>query len=145
MAEQSEIKRGRGRGRPFVKGQSGNPKGGPEGRRKSPSNSAKTLLEREAEASMGKIVATAMRGDKACLKICLDRLLPVKKDSPVELGLPGIGAAATARLEEGLLAPFRCQSAEGTGRVVSKVDRNGRTRAPGGRTGMEAIADSQQK
>ena len=62
------------------------------------------------------------------------------------IGLPGIGAAAdaprffaatTARLEEGLLTPFRCQSAEGTGRVVSKVDRNGRTRAPGGRTGSD--------
>src|SRR5208337_3429795 len=95
----------------FQKGQSGNPKGKPKGTRNRATIVALNLLEGEAEALVGKVVQLALAGDLTCLRICLERLVPPKKDSPIEIDLPEISAVAdipklfavlTAKLREGI-------------------------------------------
>jgi len=78
----------------FQKGQSGNPKGKPKGARNRTTLIAQTLLDGQAEALVGKVVQLALDGDLTCLRICLERLVPPKKDAPIEIDLPDISAVA---------------------------------------------------
>jgi len=96
---------------PFKKGLSGNPKGKPKGTRNRTTIIAQDLLEGEAEALVRKVVQLALDGDLTCLRICLERLVPPKKDAPIEIDLPDIRAIAdipklfavlTAKLREGI-------------------------------------------
>ncbi|MGA2404716.1 MAG: DUF5681 domain-containing protein [Syntrophobacteraceae bacterium] len=98
----------------FQKGQSGNPKGKPKGTRNKTTVIAQNLLDGEAEALVRKAVELALKGDLACLRVCLERLVPPKKDAPMEIDLPEIGAIAdipklfvalTAKLREGEITP----------------------------------------
>jgi hypothetical protein len=95
----------------FQKGQSGNLQGKPKGTRNRTTILAQNLLEGEAEALVRKVVQLALDGDLTCLRICLERLVPPKKDAPIEIDLPDIGAVAdipklfsvlTAKLREGI-------------------------------------------
>jgi hypothetical protein len=119
MAVESESKSPKGWGRPFQKGQSGNPKGRPKGSRNKTTLIAQGLLDGEAEGLVRKVVEKALKGDKACLRICIDRLVPRKKDSPLKFSLPQIGAAAdipkffaavTALFEEGDITPSEARA-----------------------------------
>ena len=94
MSDRSEPKPPGTRGRPFKKGQSGNPKGRPKKNQSKSTLIAKDLLEGEAESIIEKVIEMALKGDRACLRICIDRLVPAKKDSPFQPGLPRVGAAA---------------------------------------------------
>jgi hypothetical protein len=96
---------------PFKKGQSGNPQGKPKGTRNRATIVALNLLEGEAEALVRKVVQLALEGDLTCLRICIERLVPPKKDAPIEIDLPVITAIAdipklfsvlTAKLREGI-------------------------------------------
>jgi len=96
---------------PFQKGQSGNLKGKPKGTRNRTTIISQNLLEGEAEALVRKVVQLALGGDLTCLRICLERLVPPKKDAPIEIDLPEIGTVAdipklfsvlTAKLREGI-------------------------------------------
>ena len=95
---------------PFQKGKSGNPNGKPKGALNKSTILAQSLLDGEAEALVRKAVELALQGDPACLRICLERLVPPKKEAPLEIALPkiatmadlpGLLAAVTARLGEG--------------------------------------------
>ena len=99
---------------PFQKGRSGNPAGKPKGALNKTTLIAQSLLEGEAEALVRKVVQMALEGDPACLRICLERLVPVKKDAPIRIDIPEIAsvadipkllAAITARLSEGGITP----------------------------------------
>jgi len=94
MADLSQSLRPAERGRPFEKGLSGNPKGRPKGNRNRATVMAQALLDGEAEALIRKVVQLALEGDPACLRICLDRLVPRKKDSPIGFNLPEMGVVA---------------------------------------------------
>ncbi len=97
---------------PFQKGRSGNPNGKPGGGALNKSTIVtRSLLDGEAEALVRKLVQLALEGDPACLRICLERLIPLKKDAPIEIDLPDIGAVAgipklfsvlIAKLREGI-------------------------------------------
>ena len=102
------------RGRPFVKGQSGNPAGRPPRPRSGSANAVQSALEREAEALGRKAVDLALGGDTAALRLCLDRLLPSRPDRVVPLALPpvrGVGdltaamAAIIAAAARGRISP----------------------------------------
>jgi len=80
----------------FQKGQSGNPSGRPRGARNSATLAAETLLEGEAEKLTRKAIEMALDGDAVALKICLDRIYPVRKDRAVRFGLPPITSARDA-------------------------------------------------
>ena len=76
------------RGRPFQKGQSGNPDGRPKGSRNATTVALETLLDGQATALTQKAIDVALTGDIPALRLCLDRILPPRKDSPVAFDLP---------------------------------------------------------
>jgi Family of unknown function (DUF5681) len=84
----------RGRGRPFQKGQSGNPAGRPRGSVNRATRAAELLLDGEAEALARKAIELALSGDPAALRLCLDRTVAPRRERPVEVALPPIDSAA---------------------------------------------------
>ena len=88
---------GREQGGRFVAGQSGNPAGRRKGTRNKATLALEKLLDGEAEALTRKAVELALAGDMTALRICLDRILPARKDRPVTFDLPAIDSAADAK------------------------------------------------
>ena len=80
-------------GRPFAKGQSGNPGGRPRGSINRSTRAAQLLLDGEAAALTRKAVELALAGDPAALRLCLDRTVAPRRDRAVELALPPIHSA----------------------------------------------------
>jgi uncharacterized protein DUF5681 len=78
----------------FRRGRSGNPAGRPRGRLNSATRAAVLLLDGEAEALTRKAVELALAGDAAALRICLDRILGVRRGRPVEVTLPPVASIA---------------------------------------------------
>ena len=97
----------------FRKGQSGNPAGRPRGARNTATLAAEALLAGEAERLTRKAIEMALDGDVAALRICLDKILPAKKDRPVAFPLPPVG---TPRDAADLMAAVI--AAVGAGRVT---------------------------
>lgn len=78
------------RGKPFQKGQSGNPGGRPKGSRNKATIAAESLFDGEAERLTRKVIELALNGDTTALKIALDRLLPSRKERPICIDLPEV-------------------------------------------------------
>ncbi len=102
------------RGRPFVKGRSGNPRGRPVGSRNNKTLAAAVLLEGESEALTRKAVELALAGDPTALRLCIERILPPCRERAVRFELPPIENAAdvsaamnavTAALARGIITP----------------------------------------
>jgi hypothetical protein len=105
------------RGRPFVKGRSGNPGGRRFGSRNRATMAALELLADEAEALTRKAVEAALAGDPTAIRLCLERILP--RDRAVKFALPRIKSAAdiarameavTAALADGQITPAEGQA-----------------------------------
>jgi hypothetical protein len=77
----------------WPKGASGNPSGRPKGSRNKATLAMEALLEGEAERLTRKAVEMALKGDVSALRLCLDRLLPARKDRPIDLNLPAVQSA----------------------------------------------------
>ena len=75
----------------FVRGQSGNPKGRPVGARNKATETAELLLDGQTEALTKMAIELALDGNPTALKLCLDRIVPPRRERPVNLG-PGAGA-----------------------------------------------------
>jgi hypothetical protein len=95
-------------------GASGNRAGKPRGARHKATLAAETLLEGEAEALSRKAVELALNGDVSALRLCLDRIVPPRKDRPVCFELPKMieskdavtaSAAIVAAVAAGELTP----------------------------------------
>jgi hypothetical protein len=84
------------RGRPFAKGHSGNPSGRPPGLRNKATRAAEMLLDGEAETITRKAIEHAKGGDPWAIRLCLERILPARKDRPVDFHLLPIEAASDA-------------------------------------------------
>src|SRR4029077_20470724 len=69
----------------FKPGQCGNPAGRRPGSRNKATESAELLLEGEAEALTRKAVELALGGDPVALRLCLDRLIPLRRGRKVQL------------------------------------------------------------
>ena len=67
---------GQQRGRPFPKGESGNPLGRPLGSRHRVTLALDALLDGEPEKITRKAVEMAPAGDGVALRLCLDRIAP---------------------------------------------------------------------
>jgi hypothetical protein len=67
------------RGRPFKPGNAGRPKGA----RNRTTVAAEALLDGQAEALTRKAIERALEGDILALRICLDRILPARRDRSV--------------------------------------------------------------
>ncbi|MHB2211405.1 DUF5681 domain-containing protein [Methylobacterium sp. CM6257] len=79
-----------GEGKPFVQGQSGNPAGRPKGSRNRATVALEKILDGDAESILRKAVEMAQEGDPTALRLCLDRILPPRKDRPISFDLPEI-------------------------------------------------------
>src|SRR5204863_10153954 len=82
--EEAPVREDTGRGRPFAKGQSGNPAGRPLGARNRTTMAAQALLDGKAETITAKAAELAESGDINAIRLCLDRLLPPRRDQPIE-------------------------------------------------------------
>ena len=98
------------RGRPFPPNNPGKPKG----TRHRTTMAAEALLDGEAEALTRRCVELALEGDTTALRLCLERILPPRKERPVKVTLPdlagtdGIVSATRSVIEQvasGALAP----------------------------------------
>ena len=94
LQNQQILQKQRPRGRPFVKGQSGNPAGRPAGKRNRATRAVEALLAGEAEALTRKAVEMALGGNAVALKLCLERLAAPQREPPASLQLPTLRAAA---------------------------------------------------
>ncbi|HBP90853.1 MAG TPA: hypothetical protein DD706_24565 [Nitrospiraceae bacterium] len=79
----------------WVKGQSGNPDGRPKGTKNKTTLMAQALLDGEAEALTRKCIQLALKGRPVALKLCLERILPPKKERTIQIDIQAPG-----RLEE---------------------------------------------
>jgi hypothetical protein len=84
----------RPRGRPFVKGQSGNPAGRRRGSRNKATMMAALYLDGEAEGLVRKAVEMAYAGDALALRLCLERTLAPRRERPEPFRLPRVESAA---------------------------------------------------
>ena len=80
----------KGRGRPFKRGTSGNPNGRPKGHRNKATLAMEELLDGDAPALTRKVIERALEGDMVAMRLCLDRVLPPRRDRPVAFALPKI-------------------------------------------------------
>ena len=70
---EAENTAGKQRGKPFQKGQSGNPDGRPRGSRNATTLALEALLDGQATALTQKAIDLALTGDMAALRLCLLR------------------------------------------------------------------------
>ncbi len=82
----------------FKKGQSGNPAGSPTGSRNRITLNAEALLQGEEQVLTRRLIQQAMNGNFPALKLCIERLVPVRKDVPVKITLPAVKKVADAGL-----------------------------------------------
>ena len=91
----------------------GNP-GKPKGARHRVTRAAEELLDGEAEALTRKAIELAKEGDPMALRLCLERILPPRKERPVDIVLPvltgpkdavTVSAALLAAVAAGEIAP----------------------------------------
>src|SRR6266852_982868 len=83
-------------GMTFQPGQSGNPMGRPPGARNKATLAAEQLLDGEAETITRKAIDMAKNGDLKAVRLCLERLLPARKERPVSIELPALNTPADA-------------------------------------------------
>lgn len=87
---------GRDQGGTFKKGTSGNPAGKPKGTRNKTSLAVEELLQGEHEKLTRAAIDKALEGDTTALRLCLDRIAPVRKDIAIKFDLPKIESAQDA-------------------------------------------------
>jgi len=90
--KQGEIQRSKN-GK-FMKGRSGNPKGRPAGSRHRATTLAESLLEGQSQELVNKCIEIALDGDTTALRLCLERLVPPKKTSSINIKMPKINCTS---------------------------------------------------
>lgn len=86
----------------------GNP-GRPKGARHKATRAVEKLLDGEAKELTRKAVSMALEGDTTALRLCLERIAPPRKDTPVHFALPPMKSANDA-----------CDAAQAVLRAVSE-------------------------
>lgn len=81
----------------FAAGNSGRPAGA----RNKATLAALELMDGEAEALSRKAVELALAGDTVALRLCLERVAPPRKDTPVRFAMPAITCAKDAAAAAG--------------------------------------------
>ena len=72
----------------FKKGQSGNPAGKKPGTRNKTTVALETLLDGEADNLTRKAIKMALEGDATMMRLCIERVIPARKDRPINFDLP---------------------------------------------------------
>jgi hypothetical protein len=122
------------RGRPFEPGNKFG-RGRPAGSRNKSTVALQSILDQRGETILTKAVVMALEGDTTALRLCVERLLPPRRNSPVRFKLPRINSAAdVARalskviqaVANGKLAPAEGEKIttmlESVQRIIESVD-----------------------
>ena len=88
------AKTGKKQSHKFKPGQSGNPRGRPQGSRNKATLAVEQLLDGQSQALTEKAVEKALEGDMQALKLCLERICPPRKSRPIKIDLPKVETAA---------------------------------------------------
>src|ERR1700712_4315724 len=80
----------------FKPGKSGTPAGKPKGTRNATTLALETLLDGQANALTQKAIDLALTGDMAALRLCMERILPPRKDRPGTFPVPPNTSASDA-------------------------------------------------
>lgn len=94
MADDTAPEQTRKSGKPFPKGQSGNPSGRPAGSRNATTLAVEKLLEGEAVAITRTCIDRAKGGDSIALRLVMERVVPLRRGRPVQFDLPTIDSAS---------------------------------------------------
>lgn len=107
----------------------GNP-GKPKGARNRATQAVQGLLDEHTEALTQAAVDKALEGDTAALRLCLERICPPRKDTPISFDFQGMKSAADAAEAAGQIvdavASGELTPMEGAG-VMGLVDSYHRT------------------
>ena len=103
----------------FQKGQSGNPEGRPRGARNKATVAAETLLDDESETITRRCIDLALEGDSTALRLCLSRILPVRRERTIALDLPDLEGS-----HDSLRAIGAVLEAVGEGRITPTEGRS---------------------
>ena len=135
------------RGRPFEPGNPGRPKGA----RHRITRAAEALLDGETEALTRKAIELALAGDGMALRLCLERILPPRKERPVDIELPSLtgakdavaaSAALLAAVAGGEIAPGEATRDRQAAGAAPAGDRGARPgNPPGGIGGAATMTD----
>lgn len=122
-------------GRPFQKGNSGRPRGS----KNKTTTMVQALLDGEGEILVRKAIERALGGDSGALRLCLERIVPPKRERSVHFDLPPVSsatdavkamAALLAAVSRGELAPAEAaqvvQIVEVYSRVLTAADLENR-------------------
>ena len=117
-ANTGQIQAGR-----FQPGQSGNPAGKPKGARHKTTLAVQALLDGEAEALTRKAIDMGLVGDITALRLCLERIIPARKDTPISFELSEIEKVAdiTTAMRAVLNAVANGEITPSEGAEVSKL------------------------
>lgn len=96
-------KRGKKQDTRFKPGRSGNPNGRPEGSRSKTTLAMEALLKGEAEKLTRKAIEKALEGDMVAMRLCMDRLFPPRKGSPISINLPKVETIADVLAAQGVV------------------------------------------
>jgi hypothetical protein len=77
------------RGRPFPPGNTLG-RGRPKGSRNKAKAPGQQLLEDNAELLARKCLVLAMQGDRSAMRLCMERILPARRDTSIRMNLPRI-------------------------------------------------------
>ncbi len=97
-------------GKPFAIGNPGRPKGSLN----KTTVAVQSLLDGQAQALTQKAIGLALEGDMMAIRICLDRIIPIRKSRPININLPdtknasGVAEAQAAVVQAvgaGLIVP----------------------------------------
>lgn len=109
METKSRTRAGR-----WTSGSSGNPDGRPVGSRNQATVAMESLLEGDAKRLTQKVLDLALGGDLTALRLCLERLMPPRRDRSISSSLPLIQTAqqisqamttVVAAISEGQITP----------------------------------------
>ena len=109
----------------FKNGSSGNPAGRPAGSRNKNTLACEQLLDGEAELVMRKAVELAKEGNVQAIKLCVERILPVRKERCINLDLTPIEerefVLLPGRFEEITLAVAEGKITPGEGELLASI------------------------
>jgi hypothetical protein len=99
-----QIQQKRARGRPFRKGQSGNPAGKPRGARNKATLIAEALMEDASEDLTRVLIERARAGEPTAMKLYFERVVAPRRERAVPVALPAIEGPADIAPAMGAIA-----------------------------------------
>jgi hypothetical protein len=120
--------------RGFQKGQSGNPAGRAQGSRTKSTLFAEAILENDREGIMDAVVNAAKNGDPTAMRLCVERLMSLRKGRPAVFPLTALAmviAMTATPLHATACAGWRALYAADIGRLnaLARISADGRTKA----------------